>query len=100
MAMMHEDVHQRTGEDQEPGQHAKDMRRVLRQQEEPGDNDKSTGHQPDRGSPPRRFLAFFAHWSVLFQRARCRLKKLKSRPKTTAMYQPQMKLSAIPRQKL
>src|SRR5215471_1223064 len=31
MAMVHEDVHQRTGEDQEPGQHAKDMRGVLRQ---------------------------------------------------------------------
>jgi hypothetical protein len=31
MAMMHEEMHQRAGEDQEPGQHTKHMRRVLRQ---------------------------------------------------------------------
>src|SRR5216110_2856963 len=100
MAVVHEKVHQRTGEDQQIRQHPEHMRRVLGQQEEPDDNDESAGHQPDRGSPPRRFLPFFAHWSALSQRPRRRVKKLKSRPKTTAMYQPQMKLSAIPRQKL
>src|SRR6516225_6833355 len=61
MPMVHEDVHQRTGEDQQPGQHAKDMRGMLRQQEEPGHNQETAAHNPYRGPPPRLFVLFVIH---------------------------------------
>ena len=61
MPMVHEEVHQRTGENQEIGQHAKDMRGMLRQQEEPGHNQETAAHNPYRGPPPRLFVLFVIH---------------------------------------
>src|SRR5215469_10998895 len=61
MPMVHEDMHQWTGEDQEPRQNAKNMRGVLGQQEEPSHNKESAGNDSDRRPPPRRFLVFLVH---------------------------------------
>jgi hypothetical protein len=48
MAVVHEEVHQRTGKDQQIGQHAEDMRGVLCQQKEPRHDQETAGHNPDR----------------------------------------------------
>jgi len=61
MPMVHKEMHERTGEDQEPGQRAKNMRRVLRQQEEPRHNKEPAGDDPDRGPPPGLFVLFVIH---------------------------------------
>ena len=61
MPMVHEEVHQRTGEDQEVRQHAKDMRGVLRQQEKPRHDKEPAGDDPDRGPPPGRLFVFMVH---------------------------------------
>ena len=61
MAVVHEEVHQRTGKDQEPGQHAKDVCGVLGQQKEPRHDQETAGHNPDRGPPPRLFALFVIH---------------------------------------
>jgi hypothetical protein len=64
MPMVHKEVHERTGEDQEPGQRAKNMRRVLRQQEEPRHNKEPAGDDPDRAAPPGGlFVLFVIHGS-------------------------------------
>jgi hypothetical protein len=105
MPAVHEQMHERTSRQQQPGQHAKDVRGVLREQEEPCHNKETAGNDPERGPPPRLFLMFIVHGLPPFhvaagQRGTRRSKKLYRHPKTSAMYQPQTKLSAIPRQKL
>jgi hypothetical protein len=61
MAVMHEDVHQRTCKDQEIRQHAEDMCGMLRHQKEPRHNKKTAGHNLYRRPPPRLFMLFVVH---------------------------------------
>jgi hypothetical protein len=63
VAMMHEDVHQGTGGQQQIGKDAENMGGVLRQQEKGGDCQEPAEHQPEGSSPPRRFR-LFAHNST------------------------------------
>jgi hypothetical protein len=74
MSVMHEQMHQRAGCQQQKRQHAKDMRGVLREQEKPGHNKETAGNDPKRGPPPRQLLsgysslAFGAHQRTVRRR--------------------------------
>ena len=56
MAMMHEEMHQRTKEQEEIRQHTEQMRRVLRQKIEGRDQQEPAEHQATAGAPPCGFL--------------------------------------------
>jgi hypothetical protein len=64
MTVMHEEMHERAGENEEIRQHAEDVGRMLGQQEEGGYNKKPAKHDPKRGSPPRR-IRLLVHLVVL-----------------------------------
>jgi hypothetical protein len=51
--MVHEHMHQGTGCDQQPGQHAKDMRGVLGDQEKTAHPEETKGDETNRRQPPR-----------------------------------------------
>jgi hypothetical protein len=56
IAVVHEQVHQRTCREQQPGQRTEDVSRVLRDQEVAGHAKEPKGNDPDRGSPPGLLL--------------------------------------------
>ena len=61
MPVMHEEVHQRTGQEKKPGQRPENMGRVLGQQEKSRDNAKAQGDDPDWGPPPRLLVRSVIH---------------------------------------
>ena len=97
MAVVHEEMHQRTGEDQEPRQPCA-VCSVSKKNPATIRKPRATSPIGVRHQGCSCRSSFMA--GSLSQRATRRLIKLYSAPNTSAMYQPQMKLSAIPRQKL
>ena len=61
MPAVHEHVHQRAGQDQQPRQHPENMGRVLGEQEKAADREETEAHDPYRGTPERLFLMLVLH---------------------------------------
>jgi len=59
--VMHEQVDQRAGGDQQLRQRAEYVGGVFGEQEEPGHTEEAEGDNPGRGSPPGPFLVLFLH---------------------------------------
>ena len=75
MAVMHEQVHQRTSQNQQVREHPKHMSGVLGEQEKSADREETEANDPGRRSPPRLFLMVVLH-SDQPPRAAQRAKKL------------------------
>jgi hypothetical protein len=52
MPVVHEEMHQRAGKDEQIGQHPEDMGRVLRQKVKGRDEQKPAQHDAAAGAPP------------------------------------------------
>jgi len=65
VTVVHEEVHQRAGREKQIWQDAEDVRRVFRQQKEPGDGQETAEHDPGRSAPPRR-LSWLVHHKCSF----------------------------------
>lgn len=59
--MVHEQVHQRAGQDQQPRQDAENVRSVLGQQEEAGDYKETDAYDAYWRAPKRLFLMLLLH---------------------------------------
>jgi hypothetical protein len=61
MAMVHEEMHERTGQDDSHGSAPKTCAVSVK---ETRDNKKTARHNPYRGPPPRLFVLFMIHPSA------------------------------------
>ena len=76
VAVMHEQVHQRAGQDQQPRQRPEDMGRVLGEQEKAAHHEKTQAHDPHGEAPERLFLGLLLHRRSHSPRAARRKKKM------------------------
>src|SRR5438552_1931757 len=63
--MMHEQVHQRTGQDQQPRQRPKNVCGMFRKQEKAADHEKNQADDASRGAPKGFLLLRFASLKIL-----------------------------------
>jgi hypothetical protein len=62
--VVHEQVHQRAAQEQKIGQYPEDLRRMLGEQKESGNDQEAAYRETKRRSPPRR-LSLSVHFAHL-----------------------------------